>query len=204
MEGLKSTWRCLSAHFGASDQEVDDELRFHIEMRIVDNIALGMTPDEARIDALRRFGDIDGVRQECYAIAREHYAKISRWLLRILVVVGLVLWAGNLAPALNVLGQMTVIVAILCVLLLHLRLVGQDADPTSNFRGGSRNISSVREWFSPLVYNEKNEPARRRLEFSVVVILLILSILTASIAVAAFSLRFSANSTPAHSKRTEK
>ncbi len=36
--------------------EIDEELQFHIETRIRDNIAAGMTPDEARRDALRRFG----------------------------------------------------------------------------------------------------------------------------------------------------
>jgi hypothetical protein len=36
--------------------EIDEELRFHLEARISDNLAAGMTGDEARRDALRRFG----------------------------------------------------------------------------------------------------------------------------------------------------
>jgi putative ABC transport system permease protein len=42
--------------------DVDDELRFHIDMRAERNIALGMAPDEARRDALLRFGDVSIVR----------------------------------------------------------------------------------------------------------------------------------------------
>jgi len=38
------------------DREVDDELQSHIEMRMEDNIAAGMSPEEARHDALLRFG----------------------------------------------------------------------------------------------------------------------------------------------------
>jgi len=38
------------------DGEVDDELQSHIEMRMEDNIAAGMSPEEARRDALLRFG----------------------------------------------------------------------------------------------------------------------------------------------------
>jgi len=38
-------------------QGIDAELRSHIEMRIEDNLAAGMSPDEARRDALRRFGN---------------------------------------------------------------------------------------------------------------------------------------------------
>ena len=38
--------------------DVDDELTFHLAMRIERNIALGMSADEARRQALRRFGDL--------------------------------------------------------------------------------------------------------------------------------------------------
>jgi predicted permease len=39
------------------DREISEELRAHIEMRIEDNIARGMTPEEARREALVRFGN---------------------------------------------------------------------------------------------------------------------------------------------------
>jgi hypothetical protein len=38
-------------------QEIDAELKSHIAMRIEDNIAAGMTPEEAQRDALVRFGN---------------------------------------------------------------------------------------------------------------------------------------------------
>src|SRR6185295_15633894 len=37
--------------------EVDEELRAHLEMRIEELVATGMSPDTARREALRRFGD---------------------------------------------------------------------------------------------------------------------------------------------------
>src|ERR1700744_6189640 len=39
------------------DREIAEELQAHIEMRTDDNLAAGMTPDEARRDALLRFGN---------------------------------------------------------------------------------------------------------------------------------------------------
>jgi macrolide transport system ATP-binding/permease protein len=42
---------------GKIDREIDAELRSHIEMRIEDNIAAGMSATEARHDALLRFGN---------------------------------------------------------------------------------------------------------------------------------------------------
>lgn len=48
-----------------ADRELDDELRFHIERAIAANIAAGMPPEEARRAALREFGGIDQIREEC-------------------------------------------------------------------------------------------------------------------------------------------
>ena len=45
--------------------EVDDELAFHIEQRVAEYIARGMTPDAARAAALERLGDLASVRDEC-------------------------------------------------------------------------------------------------------------------------------------------
>jgi len=39
------------------EREIDDELHSHIEMRIEDNRLAGMSPEEARRDALLRFGN---------------------------------------------------------------------------------------------------------------------------------------------------
>jgi hypothetical protein len=39
------------------DLEVEAELKSHIGMRIEDNIAAGMSPEDARRDALLRFGN---------------------------------------------------------------------------------------------------------------------------------------------------
>ena len=42
--------------------DVDDEIRFHIDMRVRDLVARGVTPDAARREAEREFGDVTDVR----------------------------------------------------------------------------------------------------------------------------------------------
>jgi putative ABC transport system permease protein len=59
-------------------KEVDSELRFHLEERIKANIAAGMTPEEARHAAIERFGDVEGVREECARILTEERRTQSR------------------------------------------------------------------------------------------------------------------------------
>src|SRR6266478_9284536 len=49
----------------AAKQEIDEELRFHIEQRTAENITKGMTPEEAAREARKRFGNLQSVREEC-------------------------------------------------------------------------------------------------------------------------------------------
>ena len=50
---------------GAVKSEIDEELRFHMEQLTAENIAAGMTPEEAARAARKRFGNIQSVREEC-------------------------------------------------------------------------------------------------------------------------------------------
>jgi hypothetical protein len=45
--------------------ELDEELQFHVEARTRDNIAAGMTPDEARRQARIAFGTSGRIKEEC-------------------------------------------------------------------------------------------------------------------------------------------
>jgi putative ABC transport system permease protein len=47
------------------EQEMDDELRFHLECQIEENLQSGMSPEEARYAALRQFGGIEQIKEEC-------------------------------------------------------------------------------------------------------------------------------------------
>jgi putative ABC transport system permease protein len=56
------SWRRYLRFWGPNvDADVDDELRFHIEMRARDYAARGLTSDDALRAAAERFGDINGI-----------------------------------------------------------------------------------------------------------------------------------------------
>jgi predicted permease len=66
--GLRQFFRLPSAErdvLGA----VDEELAFHIDMLVEELVAAGATPDEARRAAMRRFGDVERVRDRCRQLA---------------------------------------------------------------------------------------------------------------------------------------
>ena len=54
----------------ASRAEMDEEIASHIEMRVADLVAAGMTPEDARAEAERRFGNLDESRRMLRAGAR--------------------------------------------------------------------------------------------------------------------------------------
>ncbi len=58
-------------------REVDDEIAFHLEARAAQLVARRMSPDEARAEALRRFGNIDNARQTLNRSATRREARMQ-------------------------------------------------------------------------------------------------------------------------------
>jgi putative ABC transport system permease protein len=73
---------------GRVDRELGEELRFHVERQTAANVAAGMSPSEARYAALREFGGIDRIREECADMRRvnwiQDFAQDLRYGFRIL------------------------------------------------------------------------------------------------------------------------
>ena len=67
-------WRYLSARFRP---EVDDELDFHVEMRAKELERQGFTPDQARREAVRRFGDRRRIRATLHRIEEKRGRRMT-------------------------------------------------------------------------------------------------------------------------------
>ena len=57
---------------------VDDELAFHLQMLAEQLVTEGHSPDAARREAMRRFGNVDAVRERCYDISSDREASVRR------------------------------------------------------------------------------------------------------------------------------
>ena len=69
---LQLPWRRRRTPFDrAPEAEVDDEIEFHVEERIREYVARGMSPRAARAAALERLGDLAAVRSECTQLLAE-------------------------------------------------------------------------------------------------------------------------------------
>jgi len=65
MTRFRVLWRRLSALFRAQslERDLDDELSFHLDMEIAENLRRGMNPPEARQTALRCFGGVVQIKE---------------------------------------------------------------------------------------------------------------------------------------------
>ena len=72
MSRVKATVNFLHAwqHPDEIADEVEAELRYHLQMRTSANIEKGMAPDEAQLAAAQSFGDFDRIKNSCCEIKR--------------------------------------------------------------------------------------------------------------------------------------
>ncbi len=113
----------------AVDREIEDELRFHIELRTRDNIEAGMSPEEAEADAMRRFGDFGHIRTICEEIRKEKVAgvmKVIKGIIWLMIGCGLTLKMAAAVQTLRDVGDFLIVIALLWRVLIHLRQMRPD------------------------------------------------------------------------------
>ena len=105
------------------EREVENELRFHLELLTEENLRRGMTPEKAEEQALKRFGNVERIKNQCVEISKRSRV-VVRVLKYFLVVIFL---AGVLTRILSVdvyakqIGNMLMTIAALGGLLVYLR-----------------------------------------------------------------------------------
>ena len=91
------------------ERQLDDELDFHIRMREERLAKLGLSPEEARADALARFGDHERIRAECLTIDQQYAREMTMmdWLESVAADVRFALRTLRRAPAFAVIASIT-------------------------------------------------------------------------------------------------
>src|SRR5689334_23431479 len=131
MPSLKGFRARLRANLrrSAAERELDEELRFHIEMETEKNLRAGMSPAEARRRALRDFGGIEPTK-EAHRDVRgrffEELAADTRYALRTLRRAPVLATAAILTLALGVGANTMIFSAVNAVILQPLPFAQPD------------------------------------------------------------------------------
>jgi hypothetical protein len=127
--------------------EVEEELRFHLELLTEALLQQDMSQDEANAAALRRFGNIDQIKSQCVQISRKNRPAI-RALKSFLILVFLMgVLVRVFSPEYHVthVGDILIAVGVLGRLLVYVRGLNPSSFP-------SRSETS-----SPLMLNDNGQ-----------------------------------------------
>ena len=121
--------KIMVAHFigrfyrNSIECEVENELRFHLELLTEEHLRQGMTLQEAEREALKRFGNIERIKNQCVEISKRNHP-LMRVLKSFFILVFLI---GVLARVFSTniygeqIGNLLILIAALSGLLLYIR-----------------------------------------------------------------------------------
>ena len=104
------------------EREIDEELHFHVEELIHANLQY-MTSEEAKISALKRFGNVERVKEQCVEISRRNnpFLRAVKFLLLAILLVGVLLRVLSIETTLKHCGDLLIAVSLLTRMLLYVR-----------------------------------------------------------------------------------
>jgi len=130
MSRIKPTVNFIHAwqHPDEIADEIDEELRFHVQLRTQANIAEGMTPAEAQLAAQQSFGDFDRVKANCCEIKRGFPFDLKPMKMGLYIAIACLAGAFALVAVnlphdnlFGVLWQLAAIAVLLCAFLVGRR-----------------------------------------------------------------------------------
>ena len=104
------------------ERDIDAELHFHVEELTRANLQY-MTPEEAKISALKRFGNLERVKEQCVEISRRSnpFLRAVKFLLLVILLAGVLLRVLSVETTLKHCGDLLIAVSLLTRMLLYVR-----------------------------------------------------------------------------------
>lgn len=104
-------------------REIDEELGFHLELLTQAYLRQGLSAEDAKDAAVRRFGSVERTSKECLAISMPAHPLlvVLKSFLLLVFLTGIMVRMLGIDHATRTLGQLLIVVPILGRLLLYVR-----------------------------------------------------------------------------------
>lgn len=162
---MRTIFARLFERFSRRDvkREVENELRFHLELLMEENLRRGMTLKEAEEEALKRFGNIERIKNQCVEISER-----SRPAMRVLKSFLIVVFLGGVLTRISSadiygrqIGNMLMAIAALGGLLLYIRGLRFSSFVPANENPSPLGLSDVEQTSFAARTLEKSTPLER-------------------------------------------
>ena len=130
-------------------REIEEELRFHLELLTLEHLQPDVSFAEAKGAALKRFGNIELIKDQCLEISRKSNPLMPavKFFLILFFLVGVLVRVNSTDRDVIHIGDLLIAVPILCRLLLYVR----GLNPSCFF--------SEHKTSTPLMLNETAQPS---------------------------------------------
>src|SRR5262249_22679351 len=89
MSSFANLWNADRRAVQEVENDIDEELAFHLQLQTEENIAAGMSPADARASAQKRFGSVQKYAAQAWRIDMAHQFTLQR-----IAIIGLVVLAA--------------------------------------------------------------------------------------------------------------
>ena len=121
----------LHNRFQRRELEVEEELRLHVELLLREYIQRGMSPEEALAATLKRFGNLDRVKNECVQICRRSHPlqRALKIFAILLALTGVIVRIASTDLYVDHIGDTLIAIAVSGRLLLYVRSLSPSRFP---------------------------------------------------------------------------
>ena len=141
--------------------EIEDELRFHLDLLTDEHCRQAMTPDEARSKAEERFGNFEQIRDECVEISTRNslQTRALKWLLILIFLTGAVVHGLAIEYRVTRIGDLLMMIGLLGRLLVYVRGLHR-----SNFLSDATDKSPLKLSVSQVSFTAYDQKMRTPVE----------------------------------------